>query len=145
MLCVLYAALMAVMYATGTAAVPADRIVDTLLHTQRGWVLIGAVVLLSATYPRFGFVRRTFAGDLARHRDTIIAAFAEAGYRLQSETAGAMSFRAEGFAKRLRLLGEDEITVETAGGGEIAVDGIRRVAVPVAMRLETRIKKSEDE
>lgn len=143
MLCVLYAAIMTVLCAAGMSAVPADRMVWVLTHTWRGALLAGMALVLAATYPCFGFVRREVAADMEADRQLIVNAFASAGFVLTEQTQGRMTFRAASVARRLRLMYEDEITVTSDGPGQSTVDGIRRVAVPVAMRIEAAVRHSK--
>lgn len=143
MLCVLYAAIMTVLCATGMSAVPADRLTWVLFHTWRGAMLGGMALVLAATYPYFGFVRRQTDGDMAENRQQIVNAFAAAGFVLTHETDGCMTFRAAGALQRLRLLGEDETTVTRGENGGMVIDGIRRVAVPVAFRIEAAVRHSK--
>ncbi len=134
-LCVLCAILMAAMLATGTSQLTAEETLHLLFHSDR-FVLLGvAIVVLSATYPRFGFVRRRVEGDLVRHRTQIETAFRQAGLRLVSATDDELRFRGDGFVRRASLLFEDEVRV-TQYGQWIEIDGIRRVVVRVAYRLE---------
>ena len=136
LLCVLYAVIMTVLCATGMSAVPADMMTYVLFHTWRGAMLGGMALFLAATYPYFGFVRREAAADMDEDRDSIVQAFASAGFVLTEESAGGMKFRAADTVRRLRLLWEDEIEVTRGGGGTVIIDGIRRVAVPVAFRID---------
>lgn len=144
MLCVLYAAIMTVLYATGMSAVPVDQLAYALLHTWRGAMLAGMALLLAATYPRFGFTRRTVEADADRDRDMIVNTFASAGFVLTGESEQSMTFRAGSPLRRLRLMFEDEITVTHGdGSGTIVIDGIRRVAVPAAFRIEAAARHRE--
>ena len=146
MLCVLYACIMVLLYALGQSAVPADQLAWVLFHTWRGALLAGMAAILAATYPYFGFTRRTVAGDIDEHRGQIVNVFVSAGFMLTDESDGRMTFRAGSAMRRLRLLYEDEIEVVRGMGseaGNIVIDGIRRVAVPVAFRLEAAVRHSK--
>lgn len=138
-LCVLCAALMALMLATGTSALSLDDTLYVMFHTTRYLTLLGAIAVLAAFYPRFGFIRRRVEGDMARHRQQIVNAFHSAGFSLESEADGRMTFRAEGFAHRLMLLFEDRIEVSQEGPC-ILLDGIRRGVARVGYRLESYIQ-----
>ena len=134
-LAVLYVAIVAVLCATGMSAVPAAEMGHALFCTWRGGLLWLMAAGLAATYPLRGFVQRQAAADFAAGRDRRVDAFASAGFVLAGESSGEMTFRAAGALRRLRLLGEDEISVRPAGEGRIVVEGIRSVAVPVALRI----------
>ena len=143
MLCVLYACIMVLLYALGQSAVPADQLAWVLFHTWRGALLAGMAAILSATYPYFGFTRRTVAGDLGEDRERIVNVFASAGFVPADETAERMTFRAATPLRRLRLLYEDEIAVTRGADGGVVIEGLRRVAVPVAFRLEAAVRHAK--
>lgn len=54
-LCVLYLIIMALMLLTNTSVLTPSETFSALVRSTRGQVLIVAVVLLSALYPKFGF------------------------------------------------------------------------------------------
>lgn len=134
LLVVLYAALMVLMDATGSLAMPLRDMLWLQTHTWRGWVLLAAVVLLSATYPLFGFVARELRGDLSRQRERVIAAMEASGFRLEGEEADGLIFRGDGWWTRLTLLYEDRIRVEQHGDC-IRMEGIRRGVARALYRL----------
>ncbi|MCH5334363.1 MAG: hypothetical protein J1D86_00970 [Alistipes sp.] len=140
-LCVLCVVLVLGLHLIGAGGTSLDGVCRTLFGTQRGAVLIAAVVLLSAAYPFIGFMRRTVAGDMEQHREAIVETFAQSGFRLKESREGFMRFGAATLAARLRLLGEDEITV-TGNGPEFIIEGIRRAAVPVAVKIERIIENN---
>ena len=135
-LAVLYLVIVTVLCATGMSAVPFGEMGYALFHTWRGGLLLLMAVGMAVAYPVSGFVRREAAADFTADRQRIVDIFASAGFVLTGESAGMMSFRAASAVRRLRLLGEDEITVTPAGAGHVAIEGIRRVAVPVAFRVD---------
>lgn len=141
MLAVIYVAVMALMYYTGTMGQPiGDDFIETLelqlLGTQKGRLMIPALLLLALFYPRFGFVKRTVTPcSFEEHRDQILSAFECYGFERIEESEGEWIFRASGFARRLQCLFEDEIRVRRTGEG-VEIEGIRRIAVKVAWRLE---------
>ena len=57
-LCVLYLIIMALMLLTNTSVLTPSEPFSALVRSTRGQVLIVAVVLLSALYTKFGFIRR---------------------------------------------------------------------------------------
>lgn len=136
-LCVLYAALMWLMHATGQTVLTLRDTGAILFCTSRGWLMLGAMVALAAVYPRLSFLTRRVEGDIADNREQIIAAFEASGYSLASESDSCLTFRADGL-RRLLLLYEDEVTVEQYGQW-ICLTGIRRSVVRVAMRMESYI------
>lgn len=141
-MCVLCAALMALMLLTGTSALTPEETLYVMFHSTRFLTLLGALVVLAALYPRFGFVQRRIEGDIEKHRTQIVNAFKSAGFSLLSEEEGVMTFRAEGFLHRLGLLYEDRITVSQYGQW-ILLDGIRRGVARVAYRLDSYLQMAE--
>ena len=123
-LCILCFALMALMLVTGTSALSARETFYVMFHTTRYLTLLGAIVVLAAFYPRFGFVVRRVEGDTARHRQQIVNAFKSAGFSLVSEADGTMTFRIE-------------VSQE---GTHIRLDGIRRGVARVEYRLDSYIR-----
>lgn len=141
-MCVLCAALMALMLLTGTSALTPAETFYVMFHSTRFLTLLGALIVLAALYPRFGFVQRRVEGDIEKHRTQIVNAFKSAGFSLLSEEEGVMTFRAEGFLRRLGLLYEDRITVSQYGQW-ILLDGIRRGVARVAYRLDSYLQTAE--
>ncbi len=141
LLCLLFLALMALMYYTGSLGLMAgDGFWDTLqlqlFHTERGRLMIPAILLLALFYPRFGFVKRVVSPcSLTEHRQQIENAFKAYGFEVAGSHDEELIFRAGGQLARLQYLFEDEIFVRQQGEG-IEIEGIRRAAVKVAFRLE---------
>ena len=144
-LIVLYTVIVTLLCATGMSAVPFDAMGYALFHTWRGGLLLIMAAGMAAAYPISGFVRREAAADIDEDRDSIVQSFASAGFMLTEETADGMKFRAASTVRRLRLLWEDEIAVTRGGSGTIVIDGIRRVAVPTAFRIEAARRNKQNE
>lgn len=138
-LCVLCVALMGLMLLTGTSQLTAEETLYLMFHSDRFLLLAVAVVVLAATYPRFGFVVRRTKGSIVKHRQQIESAFHAAGFVCVADKEGILTYRAENPLRRLMLLFEDEITVREAGD-EVVVEGIRRVVAPTLYRLESYIE-----
>lgn len=99
-----------------------------------GWAMAATIVVLSATYPLFGFVRRVVSADITADRQQIEAAMATVGLELSSATESCLTFRATGL-QRLTLLFEDEVTVCSSDEG-ITISGHRRTVIRAVIRLE---------
>lgn len=138
-LCVICIAILALMLVTGTSALTFDQTVYVMFHTSRYAMLLAAIVVLAAFYPKFGFVVRKVEGDVAENRQQIVNAFKSAGFSLRGEQDGVMTFRADGILHKLLLLGEDEIKVSQYGQW-ILLDGIRRGVARVQYRLDSYIQ-----
>jgi len=148
LLAVLYTAVMAVMYRTGTMAQPlADDFWSTirlqLTATRRGWTMMAAVAVLAAAYPRFGFGVRRVEGDIEEHRTQILNAMRVCGFEPVREEGGELYFRGANLLKRASLLFEDELRVGQYGQW-IEIEGIRRGAVRAAYRLEGYLSRPKE-
>lgn len=141
-LCVLCTAIVGLMLATGTSALNFEQTIYVMFHTSRYAMMLGAIVVLAALYPKFGFVVRKVEGDVAENREQIVNAFKAAGFTLRAEREGVMTFRAEGILHKLMLLGEDEIKVSQYGQW-ILLDGIRRGVARVEYRLDSYIQMTK--
>ena len=132
--CVLYFAIvwLSVMTTKGMDISAWDYIVANF-QTTRGQLLGLAVVVLSAVYPRMGFMTRRVECDMEAERDYILRVFAAAGFTLKEESDGCMVFRADNILSRLFMLFEDEIVVEQYGQW-IDISGIRRGVAKVLYR-----------
>ena len=143
-LCVLYLIIMALMLLTNTSVLTPSETFSALVHSTRGQVLIVAVVLLSALYPKFGFIRRQEIGSLRKNREQILNAFVSEGFKPVRESEHEMVFRADSLFKRLTLLFEDEIRV-TQTGEWITIEGIRRGVARVYYRLQSYLERTRNE
>lgn len=132
--CVLYLAIvwLSVMTTKGMDVSAWDYIAANF-QTTRGKLLGLAVVVLSAAYPRMGFMTRRVECDMEDERDYLLQVFAASGYTLKEESEGRMVFRADNILSRLFMLFEDEITVEQYGQW-IDITGIRRGVARVLYR-----------
>lgn len=132
--CVLYLAIvwLSVMTTKGMDVSAWDYIVANF-QTTRGKLLGLAVVVLSAAYPRMGFMTRRVECDMEDERDYLLQVFAASGFTLKEESEGRMVFRADNILSRLFLLFEDEIVVEQYGQW-IEISGIRRGVAKVLYR-----------
>ena len=74
-LVVLVGLLYLLMFVTGTARVSAEFFFRELFTTPRGILLVAALAVLSAFYPKFGYVSREAEADIVADRDAIINAF----------------------------------------------------------------------
>lgn len=112
-----------------------------LFLSRRGVILIVVVLVWTAIYPKVGFVSRRVEADLKYDRERIENAFIRSGYVLLKNDGEQLTFRADNFFKRLRLLFEDEVTVSQYGQW-IVINGIRRSVAEIEMRLKTYMQNS---
>lgn len=108
--------------------------ISATMATERGRMLALAVVVLSAAYPFFGFIKRSVKWNMATDADRLVEIFAAAGFALKLKSEGKMVFKANNILDRLVMLFEDEIVVEQQGE-QITLSGIRRGVAKVIYRL----------
>ncbi len=111
-----------------------------LLHTRRGLILLAAIVLLGAMYPRWSFGTTDVVGDMDADRQKILGAMADYNYVLKRERPGEMIFRNRSALRRLLSQCDDAITL-TADGGRIAIEGMKKDVARVQLRLLTFLEK----
>ena len=137
-LCVLYVALMAFMHQYNNPfGLTIEQRVQLMFDTWRGCGMIIATFVLAATYPFFGYVKRTFEGDIVADREQLNRAADFVGLELVSESAEELVYHAKGL-RRLVMLFEDTVRVRQCGS-QIEVEGLRRVAVRMAFDAERYI------
>lgn len=140
-LCVLCCALIWLNITTsGGGMLTPSEIISLYFSTWNGWAMAAAVILLSATYPIFGFIRRYVDGDVVRNRKQILAAMEMMGYTLTKECDGEMLFRAN-VLQRFTSLFEDQIVVRQVDD-KIELQGMRRAVVRTSIRLDGYIVNS---
>lgn len=136
-LVILVGVLYLLMYATGTARVSADQMFGELFNSNNGFMLIGALVLLSAFYPKFGYISRTVKADLTADREMILNAFHADNYIVASEKQGeSITFRSGSIFRRLWMTFDDKVTVKTTEEG-IIIEGMRKEVVYAQFRINT--------
>ena len=133
-LCVLLVALIWIKIKYESLPVTYLQMVEIYFSQWNGWAMAATMILLSATYPLFGFVRRVVSADITADRQQIEAAMATVGLELCSATDTCLTFRATGL-QRLTLLFEDEVTVTVSGEG-VVISGHRRTVVRAVIRLD---------
>lgn len=142
---VLYVALTAVMTYVSYPELDVWMLIKAQMLTQRGLMLVIALVVLSLFYPRFGFMSRkvencTFINDAVR----IDNAMALYGFELEREEGGVRYYRAKGLLRRLSFFYEDRLEVREEEG-MVVIEGIRRAVARIAFQLEAYIHNSRFE
>lgn len=140
-LCVLTVGLLWLNVKYSQLPISLDEYIWLYLHGNNGIFAAVMVVVLSLTYPRFGFTKRYIQGSTERHRTQILNALELSGYTLQSEAEGVMCFRGS-LLVRLGALGEDKIEVRQVND-TIELSGLRRTTVRTSIRLESYITNFE--
>lgn len=143
-LCVLYVAFMAFVHYTEHAPITFAQRWQLMFATWRGWGMVVGTILLATTYPFFGFVKRSFEGDIVADREQLDMAAEVVGLKFVGENNGELLYRADGFRRVMRLF-EDEVRVRQ-NGRQIEVEGLRSSSVRIAFDAERYItNKRRDE
>ncbi|MFR9602763.1 MAG: hypothetical protein SNG02_02700 [Rikenellaceae bacterium] len=142
LLCITYFAMVYGMSFTGLMVLTPEETFMALVSSSRGIVMIVAILALSFSYPVFGFMRQEVSGDMQKHREQIMAAFAANSFKLVSEQSGEMVFGCDNFIKKITFLYEDKITVSQVGD-KLVLEGIRRAVPYIIYRLEGSISFAE--
>ncbi len=143
-LALLFTLIFVLMVQTGTARGNAEQMLYELFHTQRGWLMIGMLMVLAFLYPRFGFTTRRLTGNLTTDREAILNTIHRNGYSVVTESSTEWVLRASSPAKKLILLWEDRLTI-TQQGEELEIDGIRKEVVRLIFRLGPALDQSRAE
>ena len=133
-LCVLFVALVWLKLKYEQLPITMSEMLQLYFSAWNGWFMAVVIVAMSATYPLFGFVKRSVVATIAADREQIEAAMATSGLVLAAATADKLTFRATGL-QRITLLFEDEVVVEQQGD-EVVISGHRRTVVRAVIRLE---------
>ena len=133
-LCLLFVALVWLKITYEKLPITMGQMMQLYFSAWNGWFMAVVVVLMSATYPYFGFVSRKTTGSITTDRQQVEAAMATTGLVLKSAESGRLVFRATGM-QRLTLLFEDEVVAEQQGE-EIVLSGHRKTVVRAMIRLE---------
>lgn len=148
-LCVLYVGLEWLMLefapTEATAGYTIMDIMQLRFAESRGKMLVVALVVLAALYPRFGFMTSRVEGcNLERDGLRLDNAMFAHGFRLVEERDGVRVYRGDGIMRRLMLMFEDRIEVRSVDGG-IELKGMRRNVARVVYQLQTYLHNSRFE
>ena len=94
--CVVYVAFMALAHYTDHLPVTFAERWQLMFATWRGWGMIVGTILLATTYPFFGFVKRSFEGDIVADREQLDMAAEVAGLKLAAANDNELIYRADG-------------------------------------------------
>lgn len=112
---------------------------------SRGKMLVVAIIVLAALYPRFGFMTSRIE-ECSYERDgaRIDNAMRHYGFKLIEERGDIKIYGADTILRRLTLMFEDRIEVRSIEGG-IEIKGLRRSVARVAYQLQTYLHNSRFE
>ena len=136
-LVILYVGLMAVMHYSQHSPITFAQRWQLMFEQWNGWGMVIVSILLAATYPFFGYTKRSFVGDIATDREQLDTAAKFVGLELVSANGNELLYRAKGL-RRVTMLFEDDIVVRQ-NGTQIEVEGLRRVSVRFAFDAERYI------
>ena len=136
-LIVLYVGLMAVMHYSQHSPITFAQRWQLMFEQWNGWGMVIVSILLAATYPFFGYTKRSFEGNIVTDREQLDTAAKFVGLELVSANGTELLYRAKGL-RRVTMLFEDDIIVRQ-NGTQIEIEGLRRVAVRFAFDTERYI------
>ena len=137
-LVILYVGLMAVMHYSQHSPITFAQRWELMFQQWNGWGMVVVSILLAATYPFFGYTKRSFDGNIAVDREQLDTAARVVGLELVSANENELLYRAKGL-RRVTMLFEDDVVVRQ-NGTQIEVEGLRRVAVRMAFDAERYIR-----
>lgn len=136
-LVVLYVGLMAAMHYSQHSPITFAQRWQLMFEQWNGWGMVIVSILLAATYPFFGYTKRSFEGDIVADCEQLDTAARFVGLELVSANGNELLYRAKGL-RRVTMLFEDDIVVRQ-NGTQIEVEGLRRVSVRFAFDAERYI------
>ena len=144
-LLVLYVAAVWLMSVMGASMLSVRDTIFVMFQTLRGQLLVAAIVVWVAIYPKVGYVKRECVADFDADKEQITTAFVGSGYELVAQDENEVRYRASNILSRLRLLFEDEVVVRRVESGNIEIEGVRRTVALVMMRLNGYLAHKRDE
>ncbi len=124
----------------------AEGDIDTMFRggSSAIWKMAGFFVLISAVYPKVGFITRKIATDRSwsEMRNEVVGFMKERQYELESEEDGTVTFRQIGTVNRLRRMYEDRVTITVKEDG-LEMEGLRKDVFRLAANLEYRLNPQQ--
>lgn len=113
---------------------------EALLHTPRGWFVMGLIIVLALAYPLMSFKRVAIRGEFDRERSIMDRVIVGMGYRSVHQSADRAEYRAKSVMKRLLNQFDDRIVV-SRDGNYIVVSGLKKEVVRIeSLFVQYRIK-----
>lgn len=122
----------AVMYFMGWLDVEEGQFWNTMFDTPKGWIVISAIVLISAIYPVLSFSTVSVRGDFDNERKIMDHVLTQIGYKQVYEDNDRSEYRVASLWKKLFNQFDDRITV-SRNGSYITVSGLKKEV----MRIES--------
>ena len=144
-LLVMYVVAVWLMSILGASMLSLRDTIFVMFQTLRGQLLVAAIIVWVAIYPKVGYVKRECSADFDADKEQITTAFVVSGYELVAQDENEVRYRASNIFRRLRLLFEDEVVVRRVESGNIEIEGVRRTVALVMMRLNGYLAHKRDE
>ena len=121
------------------------ELMEARFAESRGKMLVVVIILLSALYPRFGFMKKRIEGcNYERDAARIDNAMHAHGFKLVEDRGNVKIYGADTLLRRLTLMFEDRIELHITNEG-IEMQGLRRSVARVAYQLEVYLHNSRFE
>ena len=144
-LLVMYVVAVWLMSILGASMLSLRDTIFVMFQTLRGQLLVAAILVWVAIYPKVGYIKRDSDADIDADKEQIMTAFVVSGYELMEQSEDEMHFRASNFFRRLRLLFEDEVVVRRGEEGGIEIEGVRRTVAYAMLRLNSYLAHKRNE
>ncbi len=134
-LLILLGVIFAFMFLSGASS-PEDFIEAFI--SQKGALLLTALIFLSATYPFFGYTKREIKHPLDEEK--LLKVMDSCGYTLKHRIDDSLVFNAQNVIKKIKSLGEDKIVITPSDNG-FTMSGLRKEVVRIEYRVITFLKE----
>lgn len=111
-----------------------------LFYSNNGLILIVALVVLAAVYPKMAFAKLTMQADIKEDRKSILEAMKSYGYSPVSQADDKLVFRADKLAKKIASQFDDTVTM-TKEGELLAIEGLKKDVLRIQLRINAFIVK----
>lgn len=122
----------AVMYFMGWLDVEEGQFWNMMFNTPKGWIVISAIVLISAIYPVLSFSTVSVRGEFDNERKIMDHVLTQIGYKQVYEDNDRAEYRVTSLWKKLFNQFDDRIVV-SRNGSYITVSGLKKEV----MRIES--------
>ena len=95
-LLVLYVAAVWLMSVMGASMLSVRDTIFVMFQTLRGQLLVAAIIVWVAIYPKVGYVKRECIADFDADKEQITTAFVVSGYELVAQDENEVRYRASG-------------------------------------------------
>lgn len=125
----------AILHFTGMLDIGGQNLLHVLFMSNKGLILIAALVILALIYPRLAFGEATMPVDAETRQREINDAFMSIGYVYAGEENGVMKYRSKSFMNRLLASFNDTVRITPVNGG-IKLEGMKKDVARTMSRIE---------